>query len=70
MPRLDAEVVTHKLNVHPKARPIKQPSRKYRLDVEEKIKAEVSKLLKARFIEEIKCPKWLANKVPVKKKCQ
>ena len=41
---------------------------KYCLDIEEKIKAEVNKLLKARFIEEIKCPEWLANIVPVKKK--
>ena len=28
----------------------------------------MNKLLKAGFIEEIKCPKWLANIVPVKKK--
>ena len=28
----------------------------------------MNKLLKARFIEEIKCPEWLANIVPVKKK--
>ena len=43
MPGLDAMVVTHKLNVDPKARPVKQPPRKYRLDVEEKIMAEVNK---------------------------
>ena len=48
--------------------PVKQTVRKYRLDVKEKIKAEVSKLLKVRFIEEIKCPEWLANIVPMKKK--
>jgi len=36
--------------------------------VEEKIKAEVNKLLRAGFIEEIECPNWLANIVPVKKK--
>ena len=28
----------------------------------------MNKLLKARFIEEIKCPEWLANIVLVKKK--
>ena len=68
MPGLDPKVVTHKLNVDAKARPIKQPPRKYHLDVVEKIKDEVNKLLKARFIEEIKCPEWLANIVPVTKK--
>ena len=68
MPGLDAMVVTHKLNVDPKAKPVKQPPRKYRLDVEEKIKAEVNKLLKVGFIEEIICLEWLANIVLVKKK--
>lgn len=55
MPRLNLKVVTHKMNVDPKARSIKQPTKKYRLDVEEKIKAKMNKLLKAGFIEEIKC---------------
>ena len=65
---LSPSLVTHKLKVDPKAKPVKQPPRKYRLDVEEKIKAKVNKLLKAGFIEEIECPSWLANIVPVKKK--
>ena len=68
MPRLDQKVVTHKLNVNPKARSIKQPARKYQFDVEEKIKAKVNKLLKSGFIEETKCPEWLPNIVPLKKK--
>ena len=33
----------------PNAKPVKQPPRKYRLDVEEKIKLEVQKLLKGRI---------------------
>ena len=65
---LSLSLVTHKLKVDPNARLLKRPPRKYRLDVEEKIKAEVNKLLKAGFIEEIKCPNWLANIVLVKKK--
>ena len=52
----------------PNAKPVKQPLRKYRLDVAEKIKLEVQKLSKAGFIEENKCPSWLANIVLVKKK--
>ena len=65
---MDPKVVTHKLNVDPKARLVKQLARKYCLDVEEKIKAEVNKFLKVGFIEEIICPEWLANIVLVKKK--
>ena len=68
MPGLSPNLVTHKLKVDPNAKPMKQPLRKYRIDVEEKINVEVNKLLKARYIEEIECPSWLANIVPVKKK--
>ena len=68
MPGLDPNLVTHKLNVDPKAKFVKHPTRKYHLDVEEKIKFKVSKLLKVGFIEEIKYTEWLANVVLVKKK--
>lgn len=68
MPSLDPKLVTHELNVDPKAKPVKQPAWKYHLDFEEKIKVEVGKLLKVGFIEEIKCPKWLADIVPMKNK--
>ena len=44
---LSPRLITHKLKVDPNAKPVKQPPRKYRLDVEEKIKLEVQKLLKA-----------------------
>ena len=39
MPGLDPKVVTHNLNVDLKAKPMKQLSRKFCLDVEKKIKA-------------------------------
>ena len=68
MPGLSPNLVVHKLKVNPNAKPMKQPPRKYRLDMEERIKLEVQKLLKVRFIEEIEYPSWLANIVPVKKK--
>ena len=68
MPVLSPNLVVHKLKVNPNAKPMKQPPRKYRLDMEERIKLEVQKLLKVRFIEEIEYPIWLANIVPVKKK--
>ena len=68
MSGLSLNLVMHKLKVDPDAKPVKQWSRKFRLDVEEKMKLEVQKLLKAGFIEEIGCPSWLANIIPVKKK--
>ena len=68
MPSLSPSLVMYKLKVDPNVKPVKQPPRKYHLDIEEKIKAEVDKLLKVGFIEEIECPSWLANIVPVKKK--
>ena len=45
MPGLSLNLVTHKLKVDPNAKPMKQPLREYCLDVEEKIKPEVQKLL-------------------------
>jgi len=65
---LSPNLVTHELKVDPNAKLVKQPPRKYRLDVAEKIKLEVQKLSKTGFIEENKCPSWLANIVLVKKK--
>lgn len=68
MPSLDPKLVTHKLKIDPKVKSVKQPTKKYRLDIEEKIRVKVNKHLKTGFIEEIKCPECLANIVPVKKK--
>ena len=65
---LSPNFVVHKLKVDPNVKPMKQPLRKYRLGVKEKIKLEVQKFLKAKFIEEIECLSWLANIVSVKKR--
>ena len=56
MPGLSPNLVTHKLKVDSNAKPMKQPPRKYHLDVEEKKIYKVNKLLKAGFIEEIEFP--------------
>ena len=58
MPSLSPSLVMYKLKVDPNVKPVKQPPRKYHLDIEEKIKAEVDKLLKVGFIEEIECPSF------------
>jgi hypothetical protein len=62
------DVIEHRLQVSPNARPKKQKLRKM---AEEKVKAakvEVRRLLDAGFIREVTYPKWLANVVMVKKK--
>ena len=56
---------SHKLNVVPSARPIRQRVRRFHPDRHQVIQAEVDNLLKGRFIIEIKYPKWLANMVVV-----
>ena len=50
MPGLSSNLVVHMLKMDPNVKSVKQPLRKYRLDVEEKIKLKVQKILKAKFI--------------------
>ena len=59
---------SHKMNVIPSARPVRQKVRRFHLDRHQVIQEEVDNLLKARFIREIKYPEWLANVVVVPKK--
>ena len=59
---------SHKLNVIPSARPIRQKVRRFHPDCHQVIQAEVDNLLKEKFIREIKYLKWLANVVVVPKK--
>ena len=59
---------SHKLNVVPSARPIRQRVRRFHPDRHQFIQAEVDNLLKAGFIKEIKYLEWLAKVVVVPKK--
>ena len=65
---IDLAVITHKLNVSPSFKPVKQKRRSFALERQKTINEEVSKLLQARDIREINYPDWLANVVLVKKK--
>ena len=60
--------VSHKLNVLPSARPVRQKVRCFHPDRQQIIQAEVDNLLEAGFIREVKYPEWLANLVVVPKK--
>ena len=59
---------SHKLNVLPSARPVRQRVWRFHSDHHQIIQAEVDNLLKARFIREVNYPEWLANVVVVPKK--
>jgi hypothetical protein len=67
MPGIDENIITHKLAIFPKAKPITQRKRKQGEERRIAMEEEVAKLRKAQFIDEIKYPEWLANVVLVKK---
>lgn len=64
---LSKEVIKHKLDVKKKAKPVKQQKSNFASKRHELIKEEVNKLLDAKFIRKVMCPKWLAKMVLVKK---
>ncbi|XP_074348961.1 uncharacterized protein LOC141687804 [Apium graveolens] len=61
IPGIDPNLITHRLNVDPTRKVVKQKKRTYAPDRLEAIKHEVKKLLEAGFIEEVQFPEWLAN---------
>uniref|UniRef100_A0A2N9FIS9 Uncharacterized protein n=1 Tax=Fagus sylvatica TaxID=28930 RepID=A0A2N9FIS9_FAGSY len=67
MPGINSSIISHKLNVDPSLRPIKQKRRVFAPERNNAIMEEVDKLLAANFIREVYYPDWLANVVMVKK---
>ena len=53
MPRVPREVIEHRLAIQPEKRPVKQRLRRFALDRQEAIRAELDKLLEAGFIREV-----------------
>ncbi|XP_020235572.1 uncharacterized protein LOC109815302 [Cajanus cajan] len=68
MPGLDRELVEHRLPMIPGKKPVKQSPRRFAPEVVEKIKGEIERLLKAKFIRTSRYPEWISNIVPVMKK--
>ncbi|CAL8163073.1 unnamed protein product [Prunus armeniaca] len=68
MPGLDRELVEHKLPIKEGYLPVKQAKRRMTMDTELKVKEEIERLLKARFIKPTIYADWLANIVPVLKR--
>ena len=64
---IDPTVITHRLNVSPSFKPIKQKRKSFAPERQKAINEEVSKFLQAGAIREVEYLEWLANVVLVKK---
>ena len=67
MDGIDLTVITHRLNVSPSFKPVKQKRRSFAPERHKAINEEVGKLLQENAIREVGYPEWLANVVLVKK---
>ena len=67
MPGIDPGVITHRLNIYPSSKPVRQKKRVFTPERDNAIKEEVQKLTAAKFIQEVYYLDWLANVVMVKK---
>jgi hypothetical protein len=68
MPGLSRNQVEHRLPLRPDKKPVKQLPRRFAPEVMTKIKGEIERLLKSKFIRSARYVEWLANIVPVVKK--
>ena len=64
---VDPAVITHRLNVNPSFKPIKQKRRSFAPEKQKAINEKIGKLLQEKAIKEVEYPEWLANFVLVKK---
>ncbi|KAM2278683.1 hypothetical protein ACFXTI_036839 [Malus domestica] len=67
MPGLDPTLVEHRMPIKEGYKPVKQAPRRMSKEIEEKVKEEIERLVKAGFIIPAKYVEWLANIVPVLK---
>ena len=65
---IDPAIITHRLNVNPSFKSVKQKRRSFALEIQKTINEEVGKLLQAGAIREVEYLEWLANVVLVKKR--
>ena len=68
MVRISPTIASHKLNVLPIGKPVRQRVRRFYPNRHQIIQVEVDNLQAASFIREVKYPEWLANVVVVSKK--
>ena len=68
MPGVDRSIAEHSIPTNPNMKPVTQKLRRMRPGWAMLIKEEIAKQLKAKFLEVVEHPEWLANIVPVPKK--
>ena len=68
MPEIDSNLIRHKLNILPDARPVKQRGRRSTTKHMYRVIEEVEKLKKASVIGKVLYPSWLSNIVVVRKR--
>ena len=64
---IDPAIITHRLNVNPSFKPVKQKRRSFVPERQKAINEEFGKLLQVGVIREVEYLEWLANVVLVKK---
>ena len=67
MEGIDPAVITHRLNISPFFKPVKQKRKSFSPERQKVLNEEVNKLLQAKAIREVEYPDWLANVVLIKK---
>ncbi|XP_014506155.1 uncharacterized protein LOC106765899 [Vigna radiata var. radiata] len=67
MPGIHPDIISHKLSLFKDARPVAQRKRRLGNEKRRAVEEEVTKLLEAGFIREVKYTTWLSNVVMVKK---
>jgi hypothetical protein len=68
MPCIPRELTEHELKIFLNAKPVKQSMRRYNPEKAKSMGEEISRLLEAKFIREIKEATWLSPPVMVEKK--
>ena len=67
MLEISPKVITHRLNIDPKVKPVRQKKIPFAPERQKVIDEEVNKLLAADFIRKATYPDWLVNVVMVRK---
>ena len=62
---IDPRVMVHRLQVDPRAKPVRQKQRPFSAEMNAVIKSEVQRLLEAGHIQEVHYSDWLCNVVLV-----
>jgi len=65
---LDRSIVEHQLPIKSGFRPLQQPAHRSNANILPDIKAEITKLIEAKFIRRCRYVEWISNVVPVYKK--